>query len=133
MAKKKVRKASTIANRFLELRKHILRLTQLEMSEILNTTQSNISQIEKGGNVPGGNFIQRLADHFPIVNLNWLFYNEGFPTKDEEIKRTSAIFAQNAIKETEKKTEKIIQKLNAQIDELRANNTKLIDLATKGR
>ena len=105
--------SSTIHERLKTLRVDVLNLTQVQMSEVMQTTQGNISQIENGECLPSGNFIARLSINFPQINFNWLIYNVEKPTR---VNMHGIVL--------EKKS---FQELNKEISRLRKDNSRLID------
>ncbi len=131
MPKKKSETSSTIGKRLKELRSQVLGLTQKELSDALKTTQAGLSIIENDGAIPSADFMQRIADRYPDVNFNWLFYNEGKPTKSDDVKNAFAQAKLEAEKALEKKWDKKFQNLNAEMERIRSDNSKLIDLAIK--
>lgn len=74
-----------IGTRLKVFRTDFLKFTQKQFAERVETTQANISQIEKSVCLPAGNFLTRLIYHFPDINLNWVFYGEGQMTRQEPI------------------------------------------------
>lgn len=112
--------SSSIGKRLKELRTNVLHLSQKEMADALEVSQASVSYIEGSSRdvIPSGNFVQQLAKRFPDVNFNWLIHNHGRPTlKDEQI--------------DEKKSERTFQKLNAEIERLKKDNSALLQLALK--
>ena len=67
----------------MEFRK-LVNLKQAELAEKLDTTQASISQIESGKCLPGGHFILKLLDVFPMVNLYWLFLGVEKPFREKK-------------------------------------------------
>lgn len=66
---------NTIGKRFRDTREQI-GLTQTELAKQLGCGRSNISQIESGKNLPGGNILITLKSKYN-VSLDWLFSGEG--------------------------------------------------------
>ena len=87
--------ANGIGERFKKLRR-LFAMTQQQMSAALGATQASISQIENGEVVPTGNFLVRLKEQFPDVDLNWLIADTGEPLitrepkslQDDQIEKT---------------------------------------------
>jgi transcriptional regulator with XRE-family HTH domain len=122
----------TIAKRFKELRRE-LNLTQKQMSEELETTQANISQIENGECLPTGNFMLRVAERFPDVNFNWLFLNQGTPRLSDAAKKVEADIVSKVERNLEKKYTKKFDELNSELKRVQEDNSKLISLVTSGK
>lgn len=72
-----VKSPSNVGSRLQSFRKDYLNLTQQEFAGKVDTTQANVSQIEKGLTLPTGNYIEKLILNFPELDLNWLFYGTG--------------------------------------------------------
>lgn len=55
----------------------------------IGVQRSSMSHILKGRNRPSLDFIMRLIETFPEVNLYWLLNGKGdFPVKEEKIKQS---------------------------------------------
>ncbi len=67
---------STYAQRFKQLRK-AAGLNQQEFGEKLEITQSSVSQIESGKNMPSTSVLEKLVEIFPNLNKQWLYHGEG--------------------------------------------------------
>ncbi len=67
---------STYARRFKQLRK-AAGLNQQEFGEKLEITQSSVSQIESGKNMPSTSVLEKLVEIFPNLNKQWLYHGEG--------------------------------------------------------
>jgi transcriptional regulator with XRE-family HTH domain len=67
---------STYASRFKQLRK-AAGLNQQEFGEKLEITQSSVSQIESGKNMPSTSVLEKLVEIFPNLNKQWLYHGEG--------------------------------------------------------
>lgn len=74
---------NSIGNKIKEFRKDVLKITQKEFSDRLKITQANMSQIEAGQCYPSSQFMMRLIDNFPNINLNWIFFSEGSPYRKQ--------------------------------------------------
>ena len=72
----------TAGQRIIEIRK-IKKITQKEMSSLLECSQSNISDFEKDKHTPSYQFLQNLKKYL-YVDINWLLTGEGamFLTSD---------------------------------------------------
>lgn len=112
--------------RIKELRQ-LLKKTQVEFAEELQTTQANISYIENGSCMPTGDFIDRLASRYPEINFNWLVRGEGAPRLTDE--RVQA--AKEAEKRVEKRYIKDFAELNDRIARLEKDNSTLIGMLPK--
>ena len=84
-----------IGDRFKMLRR-LFALTQQQMGAALGATQANISQIENGEVVPTGNFLVRLKEQFPDVDLNWLIAGAG----ESLLKRNPEMLQEDQIERT---------------------------------
>ena len=67
---------NTYAQRFKQLRK-ATGLNQQEFGEKLEITQSSVSQIESGRNMPSVSVLEKLVEVFPNLNKQWLYHGEG--------------------------------------------------------
>jgi|GEM_PF-3976778 len=67
---------SSYAQRFKQLRK-AAGLNQQEFGEKLEITQSSVSQIESGKNMPSTAVLEKLVEVFPNLNKQWLYHGEG--------------------------------------------------------
>jgi transcriptional regulator with XRE-family HTH domain len=74
-----------------EFRKSILDVSQNEFAEMLHTTQANVSQIESEQCIPSGSFLLKLAETYPQINMNWIFFNEGNPFRENTVKKKSKV------------------------------------------
>lgn len=118
-------KLDGIGSRIKELRADHLKLTQRDFSELLGTTQANISQIESNFCRPTGDFIHRLAEKVKDLNFNWLIYGEGSPKRSvtmiEEVKKVRA----EVEKDLEKKHKLSFAKINDEMAEIRNSISKI--------
>ncbi len=64
------------ATRIKQLRKDFLELTQLEIAEALEISQSVVSQYESGRTIPTLDVIERLCEKFPQINPLYLLGEE---------------------------------------------------------
>ncbi len=115
-----------IGKRFRELRA-ILHKTQVQMSEELEITQANMSQIESGKCLPNFSFQQRLAERFPEVNFNWILHGEGDPIRQNEMERIESKVREELKKEYEKKLAEMEKKLK----KLEDDNSRLIKILSQ--
>ncbi len=67
---------SSYAQRFKQLRKAV-GLNQQEFGDKLEITQSSVSQIESGKNLPSTSILEKLVEIFPKINKQWLYHGEG--------------------------------------------------------
>lgn len=118
--------ASTVNSRLKQVRS-LLNKTQNEFAKELETSQGNLSHIENGDTVPTGTFFTKLAERYPDVNFNWLYYNEGAPLRSQDKDRLPETIRMSKVdhKETEKRAE--LEKELARLREESTRNAKLID------
>jgi len=102
--------ARAIGERFKTLRR-LFAMTQQQMSAALRTTQASISQIENGEVVPTGNFLVRLKEQFPDVDLNWLIAGNG----ESLLKRNPEMLQEDQIERTVVRVLKNFKVLNNEI------------------
>lgn len=65
-----------IGQRITEIRK-ALGFSQNELSRKLQFNQGNFSKLESGAVKPSYEFLERLLDTFPEINVNYLMLGEG--------------------------------------------------------
>ena len=70
-----IEKNNTVGEKIKRIR-NSKNLTQQSFAELLNTSVSFVSEIERGIKKPGYNFLLSLKNVFNI-NLNWLFIGKG--------------------------------------------------------
>jgi transcriptional regulator with XRE-family HTH domain len=109
----------TIGGRLQIFRKAHLGLTQANFAKAMDTTQANISQIEKDHCTPSGNFIKQLIDRYDDINLNWLFYGQ-----DQMLR--SKLSAAESLERTE-----VIERLEREIAGLKVDNSTLMSTVRK--
>ena len=89
-------------------------LTSSTFADTIEVPRSSISHLLSGRNKPSLDFVMKVIDKFPEVDLYWLLYNEGsFPKKEkrdiqttitnlkEDKKETPSLFSENSISEEE--------------------------------
>ncbi|WP_271405050.1 helix-turn-helix transcriptional regulator [Tenacibaculum soleae] len=90
-------------------------LTSSTFADTIEVPRSSISHLLSGRNKPSLDFVMKVIDKFPEVDLYWLLYNEGsFPKKEkrdiqekittnlkEDKKETPSLFSENTIYEEE--------------------------------
>jgi transcriptional regulator with XRE-family HTH domain len=64
----------------------LLGKSQKEISEEINYSQSNVSQVENGINEPGCSLLRRLSKKYPQINIDWIITGLGNPIKGEKDK-----------------------------------------------
>lgn len=121
-------KSKTIGEKIREFRTEVLNLSQRELGLELESTQANISQIESGEVLPSAGFMKKLAERFPDINYNWLFFDEG-----ESTRRSSRIKMRERIKsQTESELrasfEEKYKKLQEELAQLKLYNDTLISI-----
>ncbi|WP_298506538.1 helix-turn-helix transcriptional regulator [uncultured Maribacter sp.] len=87
----------------------IKRLTQIlkyhdlsasTFADKINVQRSSISHLLSGRNNPSLDFVLRVVNVFPEVNLYWLLKGEGsFPANEKKLNSTSPILSKNVSKE----------------------------------
>jgi transcriptional regulator with XRE-family HTH domain len=132
MVKQKKAEAVVIGKRFRELRE-ILKKTQLEFSKELKVTQANVSLIESGKCLPNFTFNKRLSEKFPDVNFNWLLYGDGSPIRHNDVSKIKRDTEQKVTKEVEKSYMAKIHELENELERLKKDNSKLINLLTHSK
>ncbi|QXP73852.1 helix-turn-helix transcriptional regulator [Tenacibaculum sp. AHE15PA] len=89
-------------------------LTSSTFADTIEVPRSSISHLLSGRNKPSLDFVMKMVDKFPEVDLYWLLYNEGsFPKKEKEIaiekstvhikdeKEAPSLFSKKAVSEEE--------------------------------
>ena len=66
-------------NMYLEMFRKSLNLSQSEMATQLGITRSYYSKIEKGYRNPSYDFMRRLKDKYPQVNIDKMFFQKNKP------------------------------------------------------
>ncbi len=85
-------------------------LSYSEFAQQLGVQASSISHIVSGRNKPSIDFIQKLHQHYPEVQTNWLLFGQGFPfasTKEKEEAVSPTLFDENYNKENKDENMKI--------------------------
>lgn len=59
-------------------------LTASQFADLLGVQRSNISHILSGRNKPSLDFVLKIAEHFPIISMEWLINGNGEMFKTEE-------------------------------------------------
>jgi len=119
-----------IGKRFRELRM-LLHKTQVQMSEELEITQANMSQIESGKCLPNFSFQQRLAERFPEINFNWILYGEGDPIREKEINDLIGKVENRVKKQLKLEYEKKLAEMEKKLKKLEDDNSKLITILSQ--
>ncbi|MDJ1472470.1 S24 family peptidase [Cytophagaceae bacterium DM2B3-1] len=112
---------STYAQRFKQLRK-AAGLNQQEFGEKLEITQSSISQIESGKNLPSTAVLEKLVEIFPNLNKQWLYHGEGemFLNTTPPTPAAQRILSTNSFLGTSESTNRDWQRIQAENDMLKA-------------
>ena len=89
-------------------------LTSSTFADTIEVPRSSISHLLSGRNKPSLDFVMKVIDKFPEVDLYWLLYNEGtFPKKEKkeiterpitnikEEKEAPSLFSKNTVFEEE--------------------------------
>ena len=75
-------------DRFIDRIKEVIKyysLTSSTFADIINVPKSSISHLMSGRNKPSLDFVLKIIDQFPEVDLYWLLNGEGsFPQKKEK-------------------------------------------------
>ena len=73
--------SENIINRFKEFLED-KNISASELSEKIGVQRSSISHIMSGRNKPSLDFVVKLLDHYPDLNIYWLLNNRGSKYKD---------------------------------------------------
>ncbi|WNW02340.1 helix-turn-helix transcriptional regulator [Tenacibaculum sp. HL-MS23] len=87
-------------------------LTSSTFADTIEVPRSSISHLLSGRNKPSLDFVMKVVDKFPEVDLYWLLYNEGsFPKKEKAIEKSTvnskdekeapSLFSKNTVSEEE--------------------------------
>ncbi len=87
-------------------------LTSSTFADTIEVPRSSISHLLSGRNKPSLDFVMKVVDKFPEVDLYWLLYNEGsFPKKETAIEKSTvnskdekeapSLFSKNTVFEEE--------------------------------
>jgi len=118
----------SIGDKIRKFRTEVLSLSQRELGLELDSTQAGISQIESGEVLPSASFMKKLAERFPDVNYNWLFFDEGEATRRlSQIKIRDKIRSQTE-SELRASFEEKYQKLQDELAQLKLYNDTLINV-----
>ena len=55
-----------------------------ELAEIISVNRATISHILSGRNKPSIDFLYKLLDHYPDLNINWLITGVGYMNNDKK-------------------------------------------------
>ena len=115
-------------------------LTSSTFADTIEVPRSSISHLLSGRNKPSLDFVMKVVDKFPEVDLYWLLYNEGFfPKKEKETaiekstvnikeeKEAPSLFSKNTVSEEEP-----IINSNTQFSESTKKLLKVVLLYTDG-
>lgn len=69
-------------------------LSQSQFADILGVARGSVSHILSGRNKPGYEFLESMMQHYPALNMEWLFTGKG---KMYKTARTEPSIADNAI------------------------------------
>lgn len=72
-------------------------LTMTEFADLLKVQRSSISHLISGRNKPSMDFLEKLVEHFPGVDLKWLI--SGDSSLPVEVKSSSAQKQEKKIKQ----------------------------------
>lgn len=77
-------------------------LTASLFADKIGVLRSSLSHILAGRNKPGADFIEKLLQHMPYINANWLFTGMGEPYLEEvfRVQSKSVVQAENTVKES---------------------------------
>lgn len=77
-------------------------LTASLFADKIGVLRSSLSHILAGRNKPGADFIEKLLQHMPYINANWLFTGMGEPYLEEVFRgqSKSVVQAENTVKES---------------------------------
>jgi transcriptional regulator with XRE-family HTH domain len=121
MSKQTTSESEELGERIKHIRT-LLNKSQKEISDDIQYSQSNLSQVENGVNEPGSSLLRRLSQKYPQINIDWIITGTGNPIKGEKDKSTGELNeelrAQNRL-------------LNKRITFLEMENMKLIDILQK--
>ncbi|WP_036154177.1 helix-turn-helix domain-containing protein [Maribacter forsetii] len=89
-------------------------LSSAAFADLINVQRSSISHLLNGRNKPSLEFIMKVNDAFPEVDLQWLLYGTGsFPNTEITPNPSPTITKKEKIeKDTDKKLERIIMFYN---------------------
>ena len=73
-------------------------MTMTEFADLLKVQRSSISHLVSGRNKPSMDFLEKLTEHFPLIDLKWLI------SGSESVNEVSKL-------ETSKDQERIIKKI----------------------
>ncbi|TYP98858.1 DNA-binding XRE family transcriptional regulator [Tenacibaculum adriaticum] len=80
-------------------------LTSSTFADTIDVQRSSISHLLSGRNKPSLDFVMKVVNKFPDVDLYWLLYDEGsFPKKKEERKKVEETITEEISKETKIET-----------------------------
>ncbi len=97
-----------ITHRIAEIIKHY-ELSAASFADSIHVQRSSISHLLKGRNKPSLEFVSKLAQTYPEVDLYWLLYGKGnFPTTTKEPQKKEA---------TTKVTDRVVSKTKEKLVE----------------
>lgn len=77
-------------------------LTASLFADKIGVLRSSLSHILAGRNKPGADFIEKLLQHMPYINANWLFTGMGEPYLEEvfRVQSKSVVQTEDTVKES---------------------------------
>lgn len=64
-------------------------ISQAKFADTIGVTRASVSHILSGRNAPSSEFVKHLAEHYPDLNLNWLYTGTGRMFNSQEGKTSS--------------------------------------------
>ncbi len=86
-------------------------LSAASLAEKINVQRSSISHLLSGRNKPSLDFVLKILNAFPEVELYWLLNGAGeFPKKEKQLEQTPTLFSIKDQNSANENTSKIIEK-----------------------
>ncbi|MBU2996181.1 helix-turn-helix transcriptional regulator [Cellulophaga baltica] len=110
-------------------------LTATSFADKISVQRSSISHLLSGRNKPSLEFVLKVEDAFPEIQLNWLLHGKGsFPaSKEKKVKQEKNVTFTTPVKQTEAtKTPQVIEKKIAENHSITKDIKKVILFYTDG-
>jgi len=103
-------------------------LTTTTLADKISVPKATISHLMSERNKPSLEFIIKLHNNFPELNLHWLIHQEGTFLDNQDIIKTSTTLSENESNKVENNSDEIFVKKEFEIEENKLSfNSETID------